>query len=180
MDKAKLIIHPIRLRMVDALAGRQLTSRQFAAIMPDIPQASLYRHLSSLVAGKVFEVVSERKVRGIVERTYALPPSAAHLTREDFEKMSSEDHRHYFSVFLGELSSRMNRYLDQPGYSPTEDGMTYFTFSTNLTPEEARQFRLDLLEFVQARSKPVEGRRRYKLGAAFMPEAETALQIEPK
>ena len=42
-SKAEMIVHPIRLRIIEALHGRELTSRQIADSLDDVPQATLYR-----------------------------------------------------------------------------------------------------------------------------------------
>src|SRR5581483_2682823 len=49
--KAMLITHPVRARILTALMGRPLTTQQIAALLPDIPLPSLYRHVRTLVEG---------------------------------------------------------------------------------------------------------------------------------
>ena len=63
-DKADLILHPARLRIMGELGGRQMTSRQLAIALPDMAQASLYRHIKALLDGGILEVVSEQAVNG--------------------------------------------------------------------------------------------------------------------
>lgn len=67
--RANLLLHPVRLRIVTAAAGRELTAADLAAALPDVPQATLYRHLKRLVDGGMLAVVAENPVRG---------PGAAH------------------------------------------------------------------------------------------------------
>jgi hypothetical protein len=174
LAKAELIIHPVRLRIIEALQRQTLTTRQLAARLPDVPQATLYRQIKRLLEGEVLEVASEWLVNGIVERAYALREDAAHLSREEFAAIPPEDHARYFSIFLGTLMARMDRYLQQEAYDATAEGMTYFQVALHLTDEEARQFRIDLLELVgrAGASEPGAGRRRRLLGAAFIPDAQ--------
>ena len=73
MASADLLLHPVRLRVVKAFLGdRALTTAQLAAELSDVPAGSLYRHISRLTKAGVLHVVAERRVRGAVERTYAL------------------------------------------------------------------------------------------------------------
>lgn len=44
-DVARLIGHPVRLRVIIALGGRTLTTKQLAEALPDVAQATLYRHV---------------------------------------------------------------------------------------------------------------------------------------
>jgi DNA-binding transcriptional ArsR family regulator len=174
LAKAELIIHPVRLRIIEALQRQRLTTRQIAARLPDVPQATLYRQIKRLLDGGVLEVAGESLVNGIVERAYALRENTGHLSREEFAAISPEDHARYFSIFLGALMIRMDRYLRQESYDTTAEGMTYFQVAIHLTDAEARQFRLDLLELIgqAGAADPGPGRRRRLLGAAFIPDPQ--------
>jgi len=67
---ADLLLHPVRLRIVEAFLGdRALTTTQLRAELPDVPPASLYRQVARLVAAGVLGVVAQRRVRGALERT---------------------------------------------------------------------------------------------------------------
>ncbi|NNJ11357.1 helix-turn-helix domain-containing protein [Chloroflexales bacterium ZM16-3] len=46
---ADLLLHPIRLRIIVALTVQQLTVQQLAGVLPDVPQATLYRQIHKLV-----------------------------------------------------------------------------------------------------------------------------------
>ena len=73
MASADLLLHPVRLRIVQAFLGdRALTTSDLAAELADVPAASLYRHVARLVDAGVLAVVAERRVRGALERTYVL------------------------------------------------------------------------------------------------------------
>ena len=43
-EKADLIIHPIRLRILQLLSREPLTIRKLVQLMPDVAKSSLYRH----------------------------------------------------------------------------------------------------------------------------------------
>src|SRR3954469_20006775 len=80
LTSADLLLHPVRLRIVQAFLGeRALTTAQLREELPDVPPASLYRHIALLVGADVLSVVSERRVRGATERTYTLRLAAAHI-----------------------------------------------------------------------------------------------------
>ena len=66
-----VLMHPVRMRIMVALAGQQLTAQQLMTLLPDIAQATLYRHLSVLTEQQVLEVVEERPVRGTVDEAHA-------------------------------------------------------------------------------------------------------------
>ena len=58
-----LLLHPVRLRIVQAFLGdRALTTAQLAAELSDVPTGSLYRHVALLTKAGVLHVVAERRV----------------------------------------------------------------------------------------------------------------------
>jgi hypothetical protein len=174
LSKPELIVHPVRLRIVCAVQGRKLTSRQIGERLPGVPQATLYRQIKTLLDGGMLQVDSEHTVNGIAERVYSVPAGAAHLSRHEFAQISAEDHARYFAIFLGMLSAGMDRYLEQGSIDVVQQGMTYFQASLHLTDKQARQLRLDLLNLAKAHgvSGAGPGRRRHSLGVVFHPEPE--------
>ena len=66
----ELLAHPVRMRIVHALRGRELTTGQLCELLPDVSKAMVYRHVEALATGEVLEVAAERRVRGAVERTF--------------------------------------------------------------------------------------------------------------
>ena len=61
LSRADVVLHPVRLRIVRSLLGSERrTASELTRLLPDVPQASLYRHLSALVDGNVLRVVADR------------------------------------------------------------------------------------------------------------------------
>ena len=67
-----VLLHPVRIKILTALAGQEATPSDIAAAAPDIPKASLYRHLNILRACGAIQEVREYRVRGTFEKVYAL------------------------------------------------------------------------------------------------------------
>jgi len=133
-------MHPQRLRILLALAPGVLTTRQLAALVPDIPQASLYRHLRILLDAGVVEVAAERSVRGIVERSYSVVSGAAHLTAAEFAEAGRDDHFRYFSMFATSLIAEFGRYLGRESIDLQADGVGYQGNVIHVTDAEFTQF----------------------------------------
>ena len=91
MKKSDLLLHPVRMRIVQALLGdRELTTAQLQGELPDVPAATLYRQVAALLNGGALEVTNERRVRGTYERTYRLRPENTHIGPEDAAAMTPE------------------------------------------------------------------------------------------
>jgi DNA-binding transcriptional ArsR family regulator len=175
MGRIDVVLHPVRLRIVQAFIGHEsVTVRDLAKQLPDIPQATLYRHLGTLVDGGVLRVVQERKVRGTVERVYALPDTSATLLAADLDNASPEDHLRYFANFLSALQGEFARYLGRDRIDLVADGVGYRTFTVNLTDEEFVTFMTSLNELVAkaAANPPSPDRHRRAFARVVMPLAE--------
>jgi hypothetical protein len=126
VTSADLLLHPVRLRIVQAFLGdRALTTSGLAAEMSDVPPATLYRQVARLVEAGALQVVAERRVRGAVQRTYLLRTSAAQIAPDQVASMSVEDMRQAFTAFVAGLLGDVDRYLARTGVDPVRDGATF-------------------------------------------------------
>ncbi len=109
---AKVVLHPVRLRIVQQLGGRQLTTSELRSALPDVTQATLYRHVAALIDAEIVTVVDERRVRGTVERTLALGDRMAHVGHDDLAAMSDAELRNAFVTFLGALGESFDKFIE--------------------------------------------------------------------
>jgi hypothetical protein len=176
-DSADLLLHPVRLRIVQAfLGGRPLTTAQLSSELSDIPAASLYRHVARLVKAGVLQVVSERKVRGALERTYMLRLAAAAIQPDDLAAMTAEDQRQAFMAFIAGLLGDFDRYLAGGDLDLLRDGVSYRMVSLWLDDAEYADLARDLARALQPRmaNVPAEGRRRRAIAYVLGPGDKTA------
>ncbi|MDQ2839362.1 MAG: helix-turn-helix domain-containing protein [Actinomycetota bacterium] len=172
MTSADLLLHPVRLRIVQAFLGdRALTTADLRIELPDVPPASLYRHVARLVDAGVLSVVSQRRVRGALERTYVLRVAAASINLQEIEHMSRQEHRHAFMAFVAGLLGDVDRYLEREDFDPVRDGAGYRLAGLWLNDAEFAEFMRDLARVIQPRlaNPPKPGRRRRILGTVLLP-----------
>jgi hypothetical protein len=172
MATADLLLHPIRLRIVQAFLGdRALTTSALGAELADIPAASLYRHVARLVDGGVLAVVAERRVRGALERTYVLRLTAASIGADQLAAMSADDHRQAFMAFIAGLLGDFDRYLARGDIDLLRDGVSYRIAGLWLDDAEFTELLLELARVLQPRLAipPGSGRRRRILRSILLP-----------
>jgi Helix-turn-helix domain len=175
LTSADLLLHPVRLRIVQAFLGeRALRTSDLRRELPDVPPASLYRHVARLVDAGVLTVVGERRVRGAVERTYVLRLASASIDLDEVQRMRREDHRHAFMAFVAGLLGDVDRYLERDDFDPVRDGAGYRLAGLWLDDAEFAEFVRDLALVVQPRlaTPPRPGRRRRILGTVLLPGEE--------
>src|SRR5579863_8026834 len=142
MTSANLLLHPVRLRIVKAFLGdRALTTSQLAAELDDVPSGSLYRHVALLTKEGVLHVVAEHRVRGAVERTYALRLFAARIGPGEAAALTSEEHAQAFMAYVAGMLADADRYLAAGHPDPVRDGADYRVGAMWLTDAELAEFR---------------------------------------
>jgi hypothetical protein len=137
--KADLLLHPVRLRIILAAAGREVTAQQLASELSDIPQATLYRNLNTLAAGGFLVVVREHRVRNTRERTYALPDQDLLLTVEDLKADPPEAYLRLFTQYLGLLLGYYVRYIQEGNVDFARDNVVFRLVPAYLSAAETQR-----------------------------------------
>ncbi|EMY34867.1 hypothetical protein D477_007494 [Arthrobacter crystallopoietes BAB-32] len=172
---ADLILHPVRLQILQTLlGGRELTTAEIGGELPEIPAATLYRHVATLAKAGVLEVVRERPVRGTTERTYRLELERTSVDENELSAMTPEDHRRAFTGFVAGLLQAFDRYVEDGSADLKRDGAGYRQTALWLDDEELA----DLVAKMQgaiagaAANGPGEGRRRRILSTVLIPTGQ--------
>lgn len=175
MASADLLLHPVRLRIVKAFLGdRALTTKQLAAELPDVPAGSIYRHVALLTDAGVLQIVAERRVRAVTERTYTLRMYAARLQPDEIAAMTLDQHVNAFLAYVAGLLGDFDRYLASEPEHPGKDGAGYSVAGMWLTDAELAEYMRDLAAISQPRlaNAPEEGRQRRMLYTVLLPAPE--------
>lgn len=177
--KAELLLHPVRLRIIQAFLGgrdgRRLTAQRLADALADVPPATLYRHLNALAAAGVLAVAAERRVRGAWEKVYALPGEGVRLAPEELARASRADQLHYFTTFVASLLGAFSRYLQRDRIDPLADGVGYRQLALYLSDAEFARLIAALEATVDAArdNTPAPDRRLRLFTTVILPADET-------
>lgn len=168
---ADLVLHPVRMRLIQLLSGNRLTPQEMVERLGDVPPATLYRHLAKLTAGGVVAVAEERPVRGAVEKVYTLPSAEVDVTR-DLMGASREEQMRWFTTFVATLLGNYGRYLAQPSYDLAKDGVGYRQWAFFLSDAEYQAFLEGLRALIQKAmaNHPAPDRHRRLITTMFMPD----------
>jgi DNA-binding transcriptional ArsR family regulator len=173
MATANLLLHPVRMRILQTLVGAgELTTAQLRERLPDVSPATMYRHVATLTRANILEVVSEKPVRGTVERSYRVRQDAALVDEDARARMTKDDHRQAFAVFTGAMMADLDRYLAREDANPPRDGVMYRQGAVWATPEEFAGLVEELEALVARRTahSPGDGRTRHIISLALLPD----------
>lgn len=176
-SKADLILHPIRMRIIQAfIVGQKRTTQQLVKQLADVPQATMYRHLNKLLKAGILEVAEENKVRGTYEKVYFLARGGGDLSPEDLTEKSASYHMELFLKFAASLIGDFSAYVGQEHYHMQKDGISFRQFHSYLSDEEysilLQEIREPLLRV--ANNEPAEGRRRRVISTIVIPDPISA------
>jgi DNA-binding transcriptional ArsR family regulator len=171
-SKGDLILHPVRLRIIQALLPRPLTTRELAKVMPDVPPATLYRHLKLLVQGDVVSVVAESRVRGAIERTYAVSLRQTAISPEELGSLDRDGHMRLFLAFIASVIDGFERYIDRGHVDYAADGLSYSQATLYLSDVELGELRAESAAIAQRAMAlgPGPGRRPMIFSSIVVPD----------
>ena len=180
---AELLLHPLRWRIVQAIAAAgRAAPRAVAQALPDVPTATLYRQLGKLAKGGVLVVVATRQARGANERIYALAEGVARLGDGPAAGATPDEHRRGFQAFTTGLIGSYERYLARGDVSPRRDGVGYHTHALWLSDDELEMVMEGIRDALAPALKygPAPWRKPRLLSTVLMPAAEGAAPRPPE
>jgi DNA-binding transcriptional ArsR family regulator len=171
-SKTKLILHPVRIKITQSLLnGKKLNVQQIAERLKDVPQATLYRHLSKLLEAEVIEVVQENQIRGTVEKVYGLKEQSVN-SPEELLSFSKEQHLELFFTFTTQLIGLYENYLNRGEVDLVRDGVSYRVANLNLTDEEFIELVKNMGSLIQKAmlNEPTQERKSRNIATIIIPE----------
>ena len=112
---------------------KEATSAEIGEELPDIPRASLYRHIKVLLDAEIIVVVKEESKRGSIEKTYAI------ATKMPYEDNNQEYNSLIQSALMG-LQGEFHRYFNGVNPDPNRDLLTVGSASLMMSDEEMMEF----------------------------------------
>lgn len=178
--RADVVLHPVRLRILTTLSGRSMTPGQIAGKLPDVPQATLYRHLKRLEEGDIIQVEETHHVRGTLEKVYGpAKPEDMNFSEDDMKNVTPSEHEQYFTAFIAGLLDQFQTLTEAARKEPKlMTKMGYHTHPVNLHSNQLPHFQRDLAELLQRYTEETtqcnrtEEAIRFNLTTIFLPEVE--------
>lgn len=167
-----LIIHPVRLQIIQLISLRQMTTQEIGAALPDVATSSLYRHLKQLLDSGIIAVVETNQVRGIEEKVYGLAEAPVLGDPSIFAEMGPDENLRYFMMYVASLIQGFSNYAyHSPNLDPLADGVGYSEIMLWATAEEVAALGNTLNEVLLplVQQGPGDGRRLRKVGLVLHP-----------
>jgi predicted transcriptional regulator len=137
LKEVKSIMNPIRIKIIQELSIKKTaTTNEIAQACGDIPQSTLYRHLYALMKSGVIQVVSENKVRGIMEKVYGIKENPSQTINDNLEKITKDELSSLFSQFVISILSDFNSCISEPEIMKSANKVFGFTSNSLLLTDD--------------------------------------------
>ena len=132
MGIAEIVMNPVRQRIFQYLLVHETgTVKDIRKALPDVPSASLYRHMKILTDNAVLTVVGENRIRGTVESIYQLNKSALEIDDADGAGVQ---------MALLSICASFAKYFAGGHADPRKDMLMLTTCTLTLTDEDFMSF----------------------------------------
>ena len=138
MEIAEVVMNPVRQRIFQYFLLHETgTVKDLRKALPDVPSASLYRHINILADHSILMVVGENRIRGTVESIYQLNKDA--LATED-------ESGNAVQISLLGICASFARYFAGGNADPKKDMLLLTNCTLLLTDEEFSGFLSEINE----------------------------------
>ena len=171
----KELLDPTNMKIVMYLMNnKHATKKDLEEIVSDISQASLYRHLKSLVKNEILEIHSKEQKRGAYEKTYVLKYNPNDKLREVVEKGDPKEIYEIFYTFIMAQLIDFENYLNRENFNLKKDRVGFRSFPLILTNDEADKMNKEIAEILNkyTNTNPKKNSRLRKFSITSMPIQE--------
>lgn len=135
----EIILNPVRMRIIQELSTREsITANELCEKISDIPRTTMYRHIKMLVDSNIISVLSEKKIRGSLERTMAL--NISEITKHNTIENASEN----AFGFLMSNYGKFHRYFSSENPDPGKDKIFLNNTVLMMNDNEFDEFLIEL------------------------------------
>ncbi len=132
MELAEIVMNPVRQRIFQYFLLHETgTVKELRKALPDVPGASLYRHIRILADSSILTVVGENRIRGTVESVYQLNKDA----------MATEDENgNAVQMSLLSICASFAKYFSTGHADPRKDMLLLTNCTLLLTDQEFSEY----------------------------------------
>ena len=169
MEMAEVVMNPVRQRIFQYFLLHETgTVKDIKKALPDVPSASLYRHVKILADSSILVVVGENRIRGTVESIYRLNKSAL---------SAGEESGNAAQMSLRSICAAFAKYFSGGNADPERDMLLFTNCTLLLTDGEFSDFLSEInevaLKYMKVEAKADSKTRQITLISAPVNEQET-------
>lgn len=154
-DLNEIMLNPVRMRIIQELSTQKhMTTIELGEKISDVSRTTMYRHINILLENNIITVVSEKKIRGSLERTFAL--NIEELTKNNTVENAAQN----AFGFLMNRYIRFHNYFNGENPNSGKDKIFLNNSVLMMSDDEFDQFLLELRDLIiKYKFKEAQGRK---------------------
>ncbi|MEC2075294.1 helix-turn-helix domain-containing protein [Metabacillus fastidiosus] len=152
VNKVEVLMHPVRMKISQALMRNKengLTPLEMVKVIKDVPQATLYRHIQTLLDAGIIRILKEEKVKAVSEKYYTLNEEQLKVSSKEWKELSSKEKLDYFSYYQLSLTTQYQNFLHiLEEKNADEDLSTFSLAELKLKDTQFINFQTELNELI--------------------------------
>ncbi|MDE4085211.1 helix-turn-helix domain-containing protein [Planococcus maritimus] len=137
----------IALELIDVEEG--LSILQLNKLLKEVSQATLYRHVNSMVEDDLLKVVGINRSGKVEEKLYALNTQAYKVSQEDWQSATYSERMRFITYYFMYIVQNYKNYHERSVEGQTQDQSTFSLVKLNLTDESFNEFQSELSSLME-------------------------------
>ncbi|WP_058765861.1 hypothetical protein [Exiguobacterium chiriqhucha] len=151
----------IALELIDVDEG--LSIMEMNKRLKEISQATLYRHVNSMIDDDLLKIVGINRIGKVEEKLYALNTQAYKISEENWQAATYNDKVKFVSYFFMYILQNYKNYYENNSSNQSQDESTFSMVKLNLTDSNFNNFQTELnhlMEKYHTMAKEEDGKDR--------------------
>ncbi|AUD15049.1 MULTISPECIES: helix-turn-helix domain-containing protein [Planococcus] len=132
----------IALELIDVDEG--LSILQLNKLLKEVSQATLYRHVNSMVEDDLLKVVGINRSGKVEEKLYALNTQAYKVSQEDWQSATYSERIRFITYYFMYILQNYKNYHERSVEEQSQDQSTFSLVKLNLTDDRFNDFQSEL------------------------------------
>lgn len=132
----------IALELIDVEEG--LSILQLNKLLKEVSQATLYRHVNSMVEDDLLKVVGINRSGKVEEKLYALNTQAYKVSQEDWQSATYNERIRFITYYFMYILQNYKNYHERSVEGQSRDQSTFSLVKLNLTEDTFNDFQSEL------------------------------------
>lgn len=132
----------IALELIDVDEG--LSIMQLNKVLKEVSQATLYRHVNSMVEDDLLKIVGINRSGKVEEKVYALNTQAYKISEEDWQSATYNEKIKFVTYFFMYILQNYKNYHESSVTDQSYDQSTFSLVKLNLTNDSFNNFQSEL------------------------------------
>ncbi|MCC0682871.1 hypothetical protein [Clostridioides sp. ZZV14-6345] len=168
-------VNQIKCKLIlEIFSNSRTTAKQLGEKFQDISKATLYRYLNKMLEDDIIKVVEENKIRGTVEKVYAMKLDIANDVNKIIDENSGEEYAQLFTQYMMGFLREFYEYAERKEKDIIKDGLGFSVCPVYASIDEiveASKKIASILEPLKNNSQE-KGRRMHSIGLIITPPKE--------